>query len=78
MQYFEIINLILIIIVGILGYLGYNKIHVLINSRMTELLELAKASSTLSRQDQDERVKLVGDAEHAKGIIAGEEKVKGT
>lgn len=70
MQSLDIINLILIIIVSILSYFGYNKIHVLINSRMSELLVLAKASSVLSREDQDERLKLVGDAEHAKGLLA--------
>lgn len=77
MQLVEIINLAGFIVVGVLGWLGYNQIHVLINSRMSEMLELAKAAGTRSRADQDERVKEVGDAEHAKGLLAGAAETRG-
>lgn len=45
-----ILNTAGLIIVGIMGYLGYNSIHILINSRMSEMLELAKKAGMLDEK----------------------------
>lgn len=51
-----VLNVVGILLVAVINYMGNKSTHQLVNSRMTELLEMAKKNWREGKEDEEKRI----------------------